>query len=229
MYFPFLFEPTMLILIPGIIIAAYAQNKVSGTYNRYLRVPSTRGLTGAQTARNMLDANGLYNVNIELVGGKLSDHYDPRKRVLRLSNEVYNGRSVAAVGIAAHEVGHAIQHQEAYAPLKFRNAIFPVVSFASSIAWFLFFIGFLFQAMQLMNIGIIFFAGSVVFNMVTLPVEFNASKRAIAQLSANGLVIREESVGVKKVLDAAALTYVAALLVSLLQLVRLVVLRGSRD
>jgi len=127
MYFPFLFEPTMLILIPGIIIAAYAQNKVSGTYNRYLRVPSTRGLTGAQTARNMLDANGLYNVNIELVGGKLSDHYDPRKRVLRLSNEVYNGRSVAAVGIAAHEVGHAIQHQEAYAPLKFRNAIFPVV------------------------------------------------------------------------------------------------------
>ncbi|MBF7095857.1 zinc metallopeptidase [Alkalibacter mobilis] len=227
--FPFLFDSTMLILIPGILIAAYAQNKVSSTYNRYLRVPNSRGLTGAQTARNILDRNGLTGISIELVGGKLSDHYDPRKRVLRLSNEVYNGRSVAAVGIAAHEVGHAIQHNESYAPLKIRNAIVPVVNLASNAAWILFLIGFIFSATGLMNLGIIFFSGSVVFNLITLPVEFNASRRAVTQLSANGLVLQEETVGVKKVLDAAALTYVAAMLMSILQIVRLLVLRGSRD
>lgn len=229
MYFPFMFDATMLILIPGLIAAAYAQGKVSSTYNRYLRVPNTKGLTGAETARQILDRNGLSDVQIELVGGKLTDHYDPRKRVLRLSNEVYNGRSVAAVGIAAHEVGHAIQHQQSYLPLTFRNAIVPVVNFASKAAWILFFIGFIFAQGELMNLGILFFAGSVVFNLVTLPVEFNASNRAVAQLQANGLVLSDERVGVKKVLDAAALTYVAALLVSFLQLLRLIVLRGRRD
>lgn len=228
MFYPF-FDITMLILIPGLIIAAYAQSKVSSTYNRYLRVPNTRGLTGAETARHILDRNGMNHVQIELVGGKLTDHYDPRKRVLRLSNEVYNGRSVAAVGIAAHEVGHAIQHQQAYAPLTIRNAIVPVVNLASQASWVLFFIGFIFSISGLMNLGIAFFAGSVVFNLITLPVEFNASSRAVAQLSSNGLVLSDERVGVKKVLDAAALTYVAALLMSFLQLMRLLVLRGSRD
>lgn len=228
MFYPF-FDITMLILIPGLIIAAYAQGKVSSTYNRYLRVPNTRGLTGAETARHILDRNGLYNIQIELVGGKLTDHYDPRKQVLRLSNEVYNGRSVAAVGIAAHEVGHAIQHQQAYAPLTIRNAIVPVVNLASQASWVLFFIGFIFQISGFMTLGIAFFAGSVVFNLITLPVEFNASNRAVAQLTSNGLVLSDERVGVKKVLDAAALTYVAALLMSFLQLMRLVVLRSSRD
>lgn len=229
MYFPFLFDPTMLILVPGLIIAAYAQGKVSSTYNRYLRVPNTKGLSGAETARQILDRNGLWDVRIELVGGKLTDHYDPRQKVLRLSNEVYNGKSVAAVGIAAHEVGHAIQHQQAYAPLAFRNAIVPVVNFATKISWVLFFIGFIFAYGELMNIGILFFSGSVLFNLITLPVEFNASNRAVAQLEENGLVLSDERVGVKKVLNAAALTYVAALLVSFLQLMRLIVLRGRRD
>ncbi|QSX08746.1 zinc metallopeptidase [Alkalibacter rhizosphaerae] len=229
MYFPFIFDITMLILVPGLIFAAYAQGKVSSTYNRYLRVPNTRGLTGAQTARHILDRNGMTQVNIELVGGKLTDHYDPRKRVLRLSNEVFNGRSVAAVGIAAHEVGHAIQHQQAYGPLKIRNAIVPVVNLASKAAWVLFFIGFFFQVTGFMDLGILFFSGSVIFNLVTLPVEFNASRRAVVQLADNGLVLSDERVGVKKVLDAAALTYVAALLMSFLQLIRLIALRGSRD
>jgi hypothetical protein len=229
MYFPFMFDATMLILIPGLIIAAYAQGKISSTYNRYLRVPNTKGLTGAETARHILDRNQLGQVNIELVAGKLTDHYDPRTRVLRLSNEVYNGRSVAAIGIAAHEVGHAIQHEQAYAPLKIRNAIVPVVNVASKASWILFLIGFIFAQAQLMDLGILFFSGSVLFNLITLPVEFNASKRAVAQLSSNDLVLSDERVGVKKVLDAAALTYVAALLVSFLQLVRLLALRGSRD
>ncbi|NTW72316.1 MAG: zinc metallopeptidase [Eubacteriaceae bacterium] len=228
MFYPF-FDISMIIIIPGLIIAAYAQGKVTTTYNRYLRVANTKGLTGAQTARYILDANNLNQVAIELVGGKLSDHYDPRKKVLRLSNEVYNGRSVASVGIAAHEVGHAIQHATAYTPLKIRNAIVPLVSFASSAAWFLFFIGFMFSATGLMDIGIIFFASSVIFNLITLPVEFNASSRARQQLEASGMVMSDEAIGVKKVLDAAALTYVAALIVSFLQLARLLVLRSSRD
>ncbi|HCX63872.1 MAG TPA: peptidase, partial [Eubacteriaceae bacterium] len=170
MFFPFFMDLTIIILIPGIIFAAYAQGKVSKTYNKYLRVPNGKGITGAQVARQILDHNGLNNVNIELVAGKLSDHYDPRKRVLRLSNEVYHGRSLAAAGIAAHEVGHAIQHSKAYTPLTIRNSIFPVVNFASSSAWFLIIIGLMFSMPELMTIGIVFFSTSVVFNLITLPV-----------------------------------------------------------
>jgi len=229
MFFPFFMDLTIIILIPGIIFAAYAQGKVSKTYNKYLRVPNGKGITGAQVARQILDHNGLHGVNIELVSGKLSDHYDPRKRVLRLSNEVYHGRSLAAAGIAAHEVGHAIQHSKAYTPLTIRNSIFPVVNFASSSAWFLIIIGLMFSMPELMTIGIVFFSTSVVFNLITLPVEFNASSRAVAQLTNYGLVLDNESPAVKKVLQAAALTYVAALLVSILQLLRLLILRGSRD
>jgi len=227
--YPIFFEPTMLLLIPGLIFAAYAQWKVKSTYNKYLRVANNKGITGAEAAKQILNRNGIYDVTVELVGGKLSDHYDPRKKVLRLSNEVYNGRSIASVGIAAHEVGHAIQHNTSYGPLTLRSAIAPVVGFASNSAWILFFIGILFNFTGLMTLGIIFFASAVVFNVVTLPVEFNASSRALAQLEGNALIYDDEGRGVKKVLDAAALTYIAATIVAFLQLVRMILLRGSRD
>ncbi|MFZ7132047.1 MAG: zinc metallopeptidase [Eubacteriales bacterium] len=229
MYLPFFFEPTMFILIPGLILAAYAQSKVSSAYNKYLRVANTRGITGADTAREILNKNDLYDIKIELAKGKLSDHYDPRKKILRLSHDVYHGKSVAALAIAAHEVGHAIQHHKQYTPLVLRNSIAPVVSLASNAAWFLFFIGFLFQGTGFMNLGIIFFTSAVIFHIVTLPVEFNASHRAIEQLNATGLIQLNEGTGVKKVLDAAALTYVAATIVAFLQLMRMIILRGSRD
>lgn len=221
---------SMIILIPGLILAAYAQGKVSSAYNKYLRVANRRGITGAQAAREILNRNDLHDVNIELIPGRLSDHYDPRTRVLRLSQDVYHGKSVAAMGIAAHEVGHAIQHQRAYTPLVIRNSIAPVVSFASNAAWLLFIIGLMFlPGSGLMDIGIIFFTSAVIFQIITLPVEFNASHRAIDQLSGTGLVVADEGTQVKKVLDAAALTYVAATIMSFLQLFRMLMLRGSRD
>ncbi len=219
----------MLLLIPGLIFAAYAQWKVKATYNKYLRVANNRGITGAEAAKRILTRNGINDVTVELVSGKLSDHYDPRKKVLRLSNEVYNGKSIASVGIAAHEVGHAIQHNTNYGPLTVRSTIAPVVGFASNSAWILFFIGLLFSSVNLMNLGIIFFASAVVFNVVTLPVEFNASRRALTQLEESTLIYDDEGRGVKKVLDAAALTYIAATIVAFLQLLRMILLRGSRD
>lgn len=227
-YYPWM-NFTMIILIPGIIFAMYAQGKVKTTFNRYQRVASSKGFSGAQVARQVLDANGLYDVPIEMIRGNLSDHYDPRKKVLRLSQEVYSGRSIASIGVAAHEVGHAIQHQTGYAPLMIRNTIAPVASFGSQIAWFLFIIGFLFSNPSMMDIGILFFTTAVFFQIVTLPVEFNASNRAIDQLKSHIYIGGNEAVGVKKVLDAAALTYVAATVMALLQLLRLIILRGSRD
>lgn len=219
----------MIILIPGLILAAFAQWNVSSTYNKYLRVANSRGITGAETARKLLLNNGITDVSVELVGGKLSDHYDPRKKVLRLSHEVYNGRSVASVGIAAHEVGHAIQHNVGYGPLKLRSAIAPVAAVASNSAWYLFILGLFFNLTGLMEIGILFFTGAILFNIITLPVEFNASQRAMAELDQNAILYNEDGRGARKVLNAAALTYVAATIMSFLQLLRMLALKGSRD
>lgn len=222
-------DPTFIILVPALIFAAYAQSKINSTFNTYLRVRNSYGYTGYQVARTILDNHGLQDVPIEIVRGHLTDHYDPRKRVLRLSNEVYNGNSVASVGVAAHETGHAIQHQESYAPLALRNTIAPVASFGSQAAWFLVIAGLFFGFTGLFDLGILFFGAAVVFQIITLPVEYNASSRAIALLTDYNLVPTNEVGHAKKVLSAAALTYVAATLVSVLQLVRLLLLRSRRD
>ncbi|MCR1898170.1 zinc metallopeptidase [Irregularibacter muris] len=222
-------DMSFILLIPAMIFAIYAQGKVKTTFDRYLRVRNSRGYTGMQVARRILDSQGLYDVPIELTGGHLSDHYDPRKKVLRLSNAVYNGSSVASVGVAAHEVGHAIQHAKGYAPLMIRNFIAPIASFGSQAAWFLFVIGLMFPATGMMDIGILFFLVAVLFQIITLPVEFNASNRAIGLLENQGLLSSGELVPTKKVLQAAALTYVAATVVALSQLLRLLMIRGRRD
>lgn len=223
------FDSTILIILPAIILAAYAQSKVTSTFNRYLRVRNSYGYTGLEVARRILDSNGLHDVPVELVRGRLSDHYDPRTRVLRLSQEVYGSNSLASVGVAAHECGHAIQHSEGYAPLAVRNAIAPVASFGSQAAWLFVIGGFIFSWVDLINIGILLYAAAVAFQIITLPVEFNASSRAIALLESNGLVPSNEIRPAKEVLNAAALTYVAATLAAVLQLVRLFILRDRRD
>ncbi len=222
------FDPTYIVLIPAVIFAFYAQMKVNSAYSRYSRVRNRRGITGAPAARMILDANGLSDVRIEITKGRLSDHYDPKKRVMRLSPEVYGNPSIASVSIAAHESGHAVQHGESYMPLKIRNAIVPVVNIASYMAWPLLIIGLLMgqgTGTLIFDIGVLFFLGVIVFHAITLPVELNASKRAIAQLSSLGIVYPEETAGSKKVLSAAALTYVAALATAILNLVRILMLR----
>ncbi len=216
-------------LIPAMLFAFYAQNKVKSTFNKYLRVSSIRGYTGSQIARTILDRNGLRNVSIEHINGYLTDHYDPRKKVLRLSSNVYNSSSIAAISVAAHEAGHAIQHAKGYVPLSIRNQIAPIASFANQLVWPLVFAGFIFQYVNLIDIGILFYLATIAFHIVTLPVEFNASSRALDQLTENGLISSQEINGSKSVLDAAALTYVAATAVSIAQLLRLLALRGRRD
>jgi len=223
----FIWDPTMILLIPAIILAIWAQMRVSSTYSKYVKVPAASGITGAQAAKAILEHNGLYDVKIEPVEGKLSDHYDPRSKTVRLSTENYRGRSLSAVAVAAHEVGHAIQDHKGYAPLKLRHAILPATNLGSWAAFPLFLIGFFFNTPLLMDIGIILFAGVVIFHFITLPVEFNASHRALAQLSSNGMLVQEELRGAKKVLNAAALTYVAATAVALIHLIRLIILRGN--
>jgi hypothetical protein len=227
------FDWTFLILIPGMIVAAYAQFQVSSAYKAYSKVRTKNGLTGAEAARTLLDSNGLSTIGIEAIAGDLTDHYDPRSKVMRLSQGVGQQATIAAVGIAAHETGHAIQDKEGYGPLRFRSFMVPITGFASNLAWPLFFLGFFFAqtswGFALMDFGIILFSLALLFNIITLPVEFNASKRAVEALMDNHLILPGEEVGVKKVLRAAALTYVAAALMSLLTLLRLLILRGSRD
>lgn len=222
-------DPTFILLIPVVIFAFYAQMKVKSTYAKYLRVPAQRGLTGAEAARRLLDAAGLSAVGIQTTPGQLSDHYDPRKRALFLSEDNYSGRSVAALGVACHEAGHAIQHAQAFGPLAVRQAIWPVASFGSNLAWPLFFIGLLFSIPMLMNVGILVFLVAAFFAIVTLPVEFDASSRAIKLLAQHGIVTREEQGHARAVLNAAALTYVAAALMAIMTLVRMLILRNSRD
>lgn len=228
MYYPFYFDRTMLILIPALLVSFWAQAKISSTYNKYKNVRIMNGYTGEQVARMMLNEAGLSFVNIEMVNTRLGDHYDPRSKVLRLSPEVYSGTSVAAAGIAAHEVGHAIQHKEAYKPLILRNSIVPVVNFGSSISWVLFVIGLFMGNSLLVNLGIILFSGVVVFQLVTLPVEFNASSRAINILDKRGILYGNEINGAKKVLGAAAMTYIASTLMAIAQLLRLIAI-SKRD
>ena len=225
------FDPTFILLIPVIIFALWAQWKVKSTYQKMSRVRAANGMTGREMARTIMTRNGVSDVEIEQVGGVLSDHYDPRVRKVRLSAHNYEGSSLASIAVAAHEVGHVLQHATGYAPLALRSAIAPVAGFASTLAFPLFLIGFIFQSgmsLFLMDLGILFFTGAVLFHLVTLPVEFNASKRALAQLTETGLIAREEVAGAKKVLDAAALTYVAAAGMAAVQLLRLILLRGAR-
>ncbi|MDK0690281.1 zinc metallopeptidase [Clostridium perfringens] len=231
MFYPYYIDPTYLILIPAILISAWAQFKISSTFNKYSTVRSINGYTGAQVARILLNDAGLQEVEIQQVPGRLSDHYDPRAKVLRLSSDVYGSTSVASIGVAAHEVGHAIQDKESYSALVFRNAIVPVVNFSSSLSWILFFIGILLSYSTLVTIGIILFSVVVLFQLVTLPVEFNASSRALKLLEARGILYDKEVEGARKVLSAAALTYVAATLMAVLQLVRLIAIsnRNSND
>lgn len=216
----------MMILIPAVLLTAYAQLKINSTYNKYSQIPSKRGLTGADVARYILNMNGLQHIPVERVGGQLSDHYDPTHRVVRLSPDVYSGTSLAALGIAAHEVGHAVQHDCGYLPLYIRNTVIPVTQIGSYAAVPLFFIGLIMSSEALINIGILLFAAIVFFQLVTLPVEFNASRRAIATLGGEGILDASELDGTKKVLSAAAMTYLAAALMAVMQLVRLVVIAG---
>lgn len=225
-------DPTFIVLIPALLLAFYAQFKVNTTYARFSRVRNSRNITGAQAARRILDSNGLNDVRIELIPGTLTDHYDPRNRVMRLSAGVYHDTSVAAVSIAAHESGHAVQHQRHYAPLIIRNSIVPVVNLGSMLAWPLLIIGLIIanngsaMGYMIMDLGILFFAGVVLFHAITLPVELNASRRAMEQLDELGILYGEEAKGGRKVLTAAALTYVAGLATAVANLLRLLMLRG---
>ena len=218
-----------MLIVPAMLIALLAQARVSSTFNRYSRVYSHRGITAAQVARNILDENGLYDVQVQRVAGSLTDHYDPRSNVVRLSDSVFTSTSIAAIGVAAHEVGHAIQHATDYAPLTLRNAIIPVTNLGSRLSIPLIIAGLLFSAQPLVQIGILAFSLMVVFQLVTLPVEFNASNRAIRTLAADGYLDRDELAGAKSVLGAAAMTYVAALITAVAQLLRLILLFGRRD
>lgn len=219
----------MIILIPGLLLAMYAQAKVSSTYNRYKKVTSHSGYTGAQFARKMLNDNGLYDVTITQISGRMSDHYDPRANQVRLSAEVYNGTSIASLGIAAHEVGHAVQHATNYFPLTVRNLVVPVTNFSSSIYMLFIFIGIIMNSFSMIQFGIMLFAVIVIFQVITLPVEFNASRRAIATLGGDGVLDAEELSGAKRVLGAAAMTYVAAMVTAVLQLLQLLMVFGGRN
>ena len=217
-----------MILVPAMLIALLAQLNVSATFNRYSRVASRRGLTGAQAAEAVLRAHGVYDVRIERVAGRLSDHYDPRSNVIRLSDGVYGSTSVASLGVAAHEAGHAVQYAQGYGPIKLRTAIIPVCNIGSQLSILLIVLGLIFYFPALFGVGVILFAVAVVGQVVTLPVEFNASRRAMASLRDTGLLEQEELRGARKVLTAAAMTYVAALRVSIAQLLRFLLAFGGR-
>lgn len=228
MPFFYYYDPTYILVILGFIFAMIASGGVQRTFNKYSRIKSYRGYTGADAARKILDDNGLYDVRIEHINGNLSDHYDPKANVIRLSDATYADNSVAAIGVAAHEAGHAVQHAVGYAPIKVRNAIVPAVNLCSSLSMPLFLIGLIFALPTLTTMGIVLFAGALVFQLVTLPVEFNASRRALSILNTSAMLDEEELSGAKKVLTAAAMTYVAAVISTALQLFRLILLSNSR-
>ncbi len=227
-YYPY-FDWTYLLVIIGIVITLAASAKVKSAFAKYSQVRTRTGITGAQAAERILRESGIYDVQIQAVAGNLTDHYDPRSKVLRLSESVYGSNSLAAVGVAAHECGHALQHQNSYAPLILRSTLVPVANIGSMSAWPVIILGiFMGYNEFLINLGIILFSAAVLFQLITLPVEFNASRRAIARLSETGILYGDELGQSKKVLDAAALTYVAAAAASILQLLRLVLLFGGR-
>ena len=229
MFEPFRFDWTILIVLPALIFSLIAQIKVSTTYKKYEKFYTQRRLTGSEAARRILDSNGLQNVAIEHVRGHLTDHYDPRANVIRLSDSVYASTSAAAIGVAAHEAGHAVQHATGYFPIKIRAAAIPATKIGSWFAIPLFFIGLMFTSKYLMLAGILLYACIAFFQLVTLPVEFNASARAMKVLKTSGMLNTEEQKAARQVLTAAAMTYVAALLTSLLTLLRLLVLMGGRN
>lgn len=220
----------IVLIILAFALTMWAQFKVKGTFKKWSTVPTSSGLTGYQAARRMLDNNGLHDIPIEPVAGALTDHYDPINRVVRLSEPVYYETSISAISVACHEIGHAIQHKESYPFLVARHKIFPIVNFASGVAPFLLIAGFLFNQLGLAQLGVIFFACTVLFQVITLPVEFNASNRARDVMISEGFIRSDEERGVAKVLNSAALTYVAAALLSLLELIRYVmIVTQSRD
>ncbi len=218
----------IIFVIPAMIFALWAQSRVKSTYQTYSKVYSRNGRPAYEVAASLLRNAGLGDVRIEQVPGSLSDHYDPRDRTLRLSRDVFNNSSIAAMSIASHEVGHAVQHSLGYAPLALRNGLVPVVNLTTSAAWPLFLIGFFVQSGFLMDLGLLFFLGAVAFQVITLPVEYNASKRGMDMLQVSGYVAADEVVGVGNMLNAAALTYVAATAVAIGQFLRLLMMRGRR-
>ncbi len=224
------YDPTYILVIIGALLCLIASARVNSTYAKYQKVRSLSGMTGAQAAEKILQYSGIYDVRIARVSGNLTDHYDPRSKVLNLSDAVYNNSSVAAIGVAAHECGHAIQDNKGYAALRLRAALVPVANFGATISWPIIILGVVFSYSQtLINIGILLFASVVIFQLVTLPVEFNASRRAVNVLNESGILYDEEIKYTKKVLGAAALTYVAGAASVILQLLRLVLLFGGRD
>lgn len=223
------FDPTYILLIIGMLLSLAASAKLKSTFAIYRRMESASGMTGAQAAQRILRNAGVYDVKIEPISGELTDHYDPRTKTVRLSEPIYNKTSLAAVGVAAHECGHAIQHATNYAPLNIRSAIVPIANLGSTLSWPLFLAGLVMSFRPLLTAGILLFTAAVLFQLVTLPVEINASGRALKLLNADGILAPQEVRGAKKVLTAAALTYVAALAGSILQLLRLIILAGGRD
>ncbi|MEA3222223.1 MAG: zinc metallopeptidase [Thermodesulfobacteriota bacterium] len=208
----------IIMIVPALLLSIYAQIKVKSSYSKYSKIPTSTGISGAHAARMILDSEGIADVGIEVSKDFLTDHYDPRTKVLRLSKEVYMGESLASVGIAAHEVGHAIQHARGYMPLRARSALVPVSMLGSNLAWPLLIIGFIFMSKTLITAGILFFSLAVLFQIVTLPVEFNASSRALRALPAAGILSEQETAGARHILSAAAMTYVAAAAAAVLQL-----------
>lgn len=228
-YYYYYFDPTYVLILIGVIISMVASAKVKSTYAKFARVTSRSGMTGTEAARKILDDAGLYHVRIERISGELTDHYSPKEQVLRLSDSTYNSRSIAAIGVAAHECGHAIQHAQEYGPISVRNAIVPVVNFGTKLSLPMILLGLLFGWAGFLKLGIIFFSFSLIFQIVTLPVEFNASSRALKILEGTGMLYGDEISGARKVLSAAAMTYVAAVIASALSLLRLIILFGGRD
>ena len=222
------YDPTWILLVITGIIAVVAQIRVSSSFAKYSKVESRTGLTGAEAAERILHSKGIYDVRIQHIAGSLTDNYNPTDKTLNLSDATYNSRSVAAIGVAAHECGHAIQHAIGYAPLEFRSAIVPVANFGSTLSWPLFLIGLFSGIRPLVTAGIVLFSLAVLFQLVTLPVEINASSRALKMLQSTGILGSDETKGARKVLTAAAMTYVAALAASILQLLRLLILAGGR-
>lgn len=228
-YYGYYFDPTYILIIIAAIISLIAQWRVNSAFSKYSRVASMSGMTGAQAARMILQSNGINDVSVQRISGKLADHYNPSTKVLNLSESVYGSTSVAAIGVAAHECGHAIQHARGYFPLSLRTALVPVANIGSQLSWVFIIVGAILSFNQtLITIGIIMFSAAVLFQLVTLPVEFNASARALEQLESNGILYRDEVSQTRKVLSAAALTYVAAAATAILQLLRLIILFGGR-
>ncbi len=225
------FDPTYLLVLIGALISMFASMRVKTTFHKYAQMRSRTNMTGAQAAQRVLNSAGIYDVRIQHVAGDLTDHYNPKNKTLNLSDSVYGSTSVAAVGVAAHECGHAIQHQQGYSPLNFRSALVPVANFGSAAAWPLIILGVIFGGAGniFCQIGILFFSAAVLFQLVTLPVEFNASSRAVRILGDTGILSEQELPYTRKVLKAAALTYVAGAAAAILQLLRLLLLFGGRD